>query len=246
MIAQVLQPGAAPSSDAGDGDPFSMLADSGGPLFMLAFLVPVAVFVFWVGSRRVSKERGTSALRPRGRVLFDQPRKRSERWRATVKRLEARAPSTAATAAAGPVRLQGVLVHASENLGGVPGQECVWRNRAGASSASAVAAEMVFLQDDTGSVSVEDLENAYVIAAAEKHTFHHENVSLYLGDRVEVLGHFAPETPTGAEAHPTERVYGTLSRVDGLDMRLLERPKPKAQPQPQADDATPPPDTAQP
>ncbi len=226
-----------------DSDPFSMLADSSGPLFMLALLVPVAVFVFWVGSRRVSKERGTAALRPRGRVFFDQPRKRSERWRATVKRLETREPSTSATAKPGPVRLQGVLVNASGNLGGVPGRECVWRNRAGASAASAVGAEMVFLQDDTGSVSVEDLERAYVIAASEKHSFHHENVSLYLGDRIEVLGHFTPEAPTGAEGHPSERVYGTLTLVDGLDMRLLERPKPESPPD---DAASPPSDTAQP
>ncbi|MGH1346604.1 MAG: hypothetical protein ACRBN8_33875 [Nannocystales bacterium] len=245
MITQVLllftgEPSPVPT--AADGDPFSMLADSGGPLFMLALLVPVAVLVFWVGSRRVSKERGTSALRPRGRVFFDQPRKRSERWRATVKRLEAREPSTTATAKPGPVRLQGVLVNASENLGGVPGRECVWRNRAGASAASAVGAEMVFLQDDAGSVSIEDLENAYVIAASEKHSFHHENVSLYLGDRIEVLGHFTPEAPTGAEGHPSERVYGTLTLVDGLDMRLLERPASE----PQADEAAPPSDTAQP
>ncbi len=248
MIAFVLQlaagrMGPSPVPNTTDSDPFSMLADSGGPLFMLALLVPVAVLVFWVGSRRVSKERGTSALRPRGRVFFDQPRKRSERWRATVKRLEARDPSTTATAKPGPVRLQGVLVNASENLGGVPGRECVWRNRAGASAASAVGAEMVFLQDDAGSVSIEDLENAYVIAASEKHSFHHENVSLYLGDRIEVLGHFTPEAPTGAEGHPSERVYGTLTLVDGLDMRLLERPKPEPKP----DDAAPPSsDTAQP
>ncbi len=231
---------------AGDSDPFSMLADSGGPLFILALLVPVAVFVFWVGSRRVTKERGTAALRPRGRVFFDQPRKRNERWRATVKKLEAQAPSTAATAKPGPVRLQGVLVNASQNLGGVPGRECIWRNRAGASAASAVAAQMVFLQDESGSVSVEDLEQAYVIAAAQKHSFHHENVSLYVGDRIEVLGHFTPEAPTGAEGHPSERVYGTLTLVDGLDMRLLVRPSASSEPQENEAASPPPSDTAQP
>ena len=108
---------------------------------------------------------------------------------------------------------------------------------------------MVFLQDDTGSVSVEDLERAYVIAAAEKHSFHHENVSLYIGDRIEVLGHFTPEAPTGAEGHPNERVYGTLTLVDGLDMRLLDRPQPESEPEPgsKQEDAPPTPsDTAQP
>ncbi len=240
MIALVGAP--TPTSDAAaQDDPFSMLADSGGPLFLLALLIPVAVMVVWVGSRRFSKARGASALRPRGGVLFDAPRKRSERWRKTVNRLEARDPSKAAEAKPGPVRLEGVLVHASENLGGAPGRECVWRNRAGASAASAVGAEMVFLRDDSGSCSIEDLERAYVIAPAEKHTYHHENVSLYLGDRVEVFGHFTPEPPTGAEEHPRERVYGTLTFADGLDLRLLKRPQPKDE-----DEAQPTTDSAQP
>lgn len=251
LIVQLAVPslGASGGDNSADGNPFAMLADSSGPLFMLALLVPIAVAVFWLGSRRVSKGRGMAALRPRGRVLFDRPRKRNERWRATVKRLEARDPSTSANAKPGPVRLQGVLVNASENLGGVPGRECIWRNRAGASAASAVGAEMVFLQDDAGSVSIEDLEQAYVIAASEKHSFHHENVSLYLGDRIEVLGHFTPEPPTGAEGHPSERVYGTLTLVDGLDMRLLERPPsapPAEAPSKNEDDASLPSDTAQP
>lgn len=208
-------------------DPFAMLADSGGPLFILALLVPVAVVVFYFGSRRLAKERGTNALRPRGRVWFDAPRKRSERWRKMVRQLEGRDPSSVSKAKPGPVRLQGVLSGASENLGGAPGRECVWRNRAGASAASAVGAETVFFRDDTGTVAIEDLERAYVIAPAEKHTFHHENVSLYLGDRVEVYGQFTPEPGLGDEEHPTERVYGTLALADGLDIRLLDRPKPE-------------------
>jgi hypothetical protein len=222
-----------------------MLADSGGPLFILALLVPVAVVVFYLGSRRLAKERGTHALRPRGRVWFEAPRKRSERWRKTVRTLEGREPSTAASAPSGVVRLQGVLSGASENLGGAAGRECVWRNRAGANAASAVAAETVFLQDDTGTVAIEDLEQAYIIAPSEKHTFHHENVSLYLGDRVEVYGQFTPEPASGDDAHPTERVYGTLAHVDGLDIRLLERPEPE--PKTFEDEDLPPEvDTAQP
>ena len=208
-------------------DPFAMLADSGGPLFILALLVPVAVVVFYLGSRRLAKERGTHALRPRGRVWFDAPRKRSERWRTTVRTLESRDPSSVSNAKPGAVRFQGVLSGASENLGGAAGRECVWRNRAGASAASAVAAETVFLRDDTGTIAIEDLEQAYVIAPAEKHTFHHENVSLYLGDRVEVYGQFTPEPGADDEGHPTERVYGTLALADGLDIRLLDRPKPE-------------------
>lgn len=231
MNAILLPPPTPVASD--EGDPFAMLADSGGPLFFLALLIPVAVVVFFIGSRRLAKERGTHALRPRGRVLFDQPRKRSERWRATVRRLDAGEPDTCADAKPGAVRLVGVLATASENLGGQPGRECVWRNRAGASAASAVAAEMVVLQDDSGSCSIEGLEQAYIVAPSEKHTFHHENVSLYLGDTVEVYGHFTPEPPTGAEEHPTERVYGTLTRVDGLDIRLVDRPASEDAPSPE-------------
>ena len=249
MIALVLSSPAPPTPVVGspNDDPFSMLTDSGGPLFILALLVPVAVVVFYVGSRRLAKERGTNALRPRGRVFFDQPRQRSERWRTTVRTLERSDPTTAATAKAGPVRLQGVLSGASENLGGAPGRECVWRNRAGASAASAVGAEVVFLRDDSGSVAIEGLEQAYVIAPAEKHTFHHENVSLYLGDRIEVFGHFTPEPTTGDEANPSERVYGTLAQGDGLDLRLLERPQPEPPNEAVADDdSQPPEDPAQP
>ncbi len=236
MIALVLPP-----TTTDEHDPFAMLADAGGPLFMLALLIPVAVMVVWVGSRRFSKVRGTHALRPRGRVLFDAPRKRSERWRATVKQLDARPVSEAATAQRGPIRLRGVLVNASGNLGGRPGRECVWRNRAGASAASAVGAEMVILQDDTGCCGIEDLERAYVIAAAQKHTYHHENVSLYLGDRVEVYGNFTPEPLGDAEGPPAQRVYGTLTHADGLDLRLLARPKPEGE-----DPAQPTTDSAQP
>ncbi|MCR9165060.1 MAG: hypothetical protein ACE37F_34680 [Nannocystaceae bacterium] len=236
-----------PPTGTQTNDPFAMLADSGGPLFILALLVPVAVVVFYLGSRRLAKERGTHALRPRGRVWFDAPRKRSERWRTTVRGLEGRDPSVASKATAGAVRLQGVLCGASENLGGAAGRECVWRNRAGASAASAVASETVFLRDDTGTVAIEDLEQAYVIAPAEKHTFHHENVSLYLGDRVEVYGQFTPEPAPADAGQPTERVYGTLALVDGLDIRLIDRPTPETADDGANEDApSPEVDTAQP
>jgi len=237
-----LVPPPAPVDGRTSSDPFAMLADSGGPLFVLALLVPVAVVVFYVGSRRLSKERGTNALRPRGRVWFDQPRKRGERWRATVRTLESRPPSKAESAEPGATRLVGVLSGASENLGGTPGRECVWRNRAGAGAASAVAAETVFVQDETGSVAIEGLEQAYVIAPAAKHTFHHENVSLYLGDRVEVYGHFTPEPAAGARAQ-TQRVYGTLTLGDGLDLRLVDRRQAGADDDESSDPA---PDPAQP
>lgn len=204
-----------------------MLAGSGNPLFILAALVGAAVMVFWVGSRRFSKERSSSALRPRGRVLFDHPRRRSERWRKSVASLERRDPTPVADAKEGAVRLSGLLVNASGNLGGTPGRECVWRNRAGGQPASAVGAEIVFLQDDSGTCGIEGLEQAYVIAPSEKHTFHHENVALYLGDRVEVYGRFTPEQTAGGDDDPIARVYGTLAFDDGLDVRLLERPKPE-------------------
>ncbi len=230
MIAAGLIGAPAPPTGS-PSDPFAMLADSGGPLFLLALLLPAAVFVFWFGSRRFSKERGSSALRPRGRVLFDHGRRRSDRWRATVKRLEAGSVTATADAKAGPVRLEGVLVNASGDLGGPEGRRCVWRNRAGGRPASAVGAEMVILQDDAGACGIEGIERAFIIAPTEKHTFHHENVSLYLGDRVEVFGDFTPEAAdTDADADPSQRVYGTLSFADGLDVRLVERSPAAADP----------------
>lgn len=220
-----------------DEDPFSMFAGwDTGQLLVLAALLPIAISVFWYGSRQFSRQRGGSALRPRGRPFFSGGGpKLDAAWRQTVARLEAVDPSAIARASSGAVRIEGTIVNASGNLGGEPGRECVWRNRAGARAESAVGAEIVVVADDTGRCGVENLERARVIAPAERHGQHWENVSLYLGDRVELVGQFAPER-TGDDPDETKLVYGTLGADGPLQVRLLHRPEPSSSESPPTSD----------
>jgi hypothetical protein len=205
-----------------DGGLFELFDGSERQLLLLVALVPVAVFAIWYASRSFGRARSTASMRPQGRVLHEHPRKRTAAWRETVARLEEQDPTPVAEAKAGPVRVQGVLVAASGNLGGTPGRECVWRNRAGGRPDAAVGADLVVIADATGRCGIEGLEGAYVIAPAEKHALHHENVSLYLGDHVEVYATFEPEK-TGEDPDPTQNVYGTLVPTAGLDIRLTKR-----------------------
>jgi hypothetical protein len=214
----------APDPSGSGEDPFSMFAGwETGQLLVLAALVPVAVLVFWFGSRQFSRTRG--GLRPRGRPFFGDAGRggHDTGWRATVARLEELPPTPIAKAAAGPVRIEGTITSASGNLGGPPEREAVWRNRAGARPDSAVGAEVIVVADPSGRCGVENLEQARVIAPAESHGLHRESVSLYLGDRVEVVGHFEPE-PKGDDADPTRLVYGTIGSQGRVQVRLVSRP----------------------
>lgn len=199
--------------------------DTSRGLGLLLLLVCVALFVLWFGRRQFSRDRGTSSLRPHGRVLREFHRMRPAQWREEVAKLEKRDPTPIAEAKPGPVRFVGKLVSASGNLGGAPGRECVWRNREGARPESAVAAELVFLSDGTGKCAIEGLEGAHVIVPPEKLTVHHESVSLYLGDQVEVYGAFSPDKVDDDE-DPKQSVYGTLGATPGLDVRLVDRAAP--------------------
>ena len=181
-----------------DGGLFDFFEGAEQQLFLLVLLVPVAVLAIWYASRTFGRARNTDAMRPRGRVLEEHPRKREAKWRETVERLEAEDATPIAKAKAGPVRIRGVLVAARGKLGGPEGRECVWRNRAGGRPDAAVAAELVVIADDSGRCGIDGLEGAYVIAPAEKHTRHHENVSLYLGDYKEVSGVMLPHRLTQA------------------------------------------------
>lgn len=206
-------------------DPFVMLSESGRALAVLAIVVPLAVLVFAYGWRQASRSRGDGALRPRGRTFVaSHPRRaRSEHWRETVRALEGEAPTPITSAVLGPVRVVGVITRAAGDLGGRPGRECVWRNKAGARPDSAVGAEAVFVRDDTGECQVDRIETAYVIAPEERVTQHHEFVSLYVGDRVEVFGSFAPARERGG---PADGIYGTIGTLGPLDVRLVERTPP--------------------
>ena len=203
-------------------DPFELLAGSGTGMFWLWILVPVAVVVFWYGFRQF--RRGAGAMRPQGRVLREfKWAGRDDRWRAHIRRLEDRPPTPIAEADEGPVRIEGTIVSASGNLGGRPGRECVWRNRAGARPQSAVGAELVMIADETGRCGAEGVEGAFVIAPTDKHGLHHENVSLYIGDRVEAIGMFTSDRVDDPD-NPSETVYGTLTARPELRVRVIERP----------------------
>lgn len=227
MIGGLLGRLAPPDATAGD-DPFSMFSGwESGQLVWLAILVPVAVLVFSVGSRRVRRQIGGRAILPQGRVRWvpGQGHRRDEQWRATVERLESRAPTPIASAQTGVVRIEGVITSATGNLGGAPGRECVWRNRAGAGPSTAVATELLFVADESGRCGVEELEQARVIAPVDKVGAHYESTSLHVGDRIEVIGRFEREV-VGEHEDPTRLVYGTLGSDGRLDVRVLERPAP--------------------
>ena len=233
-----MAPDAVPNADADpistalgappretSGDPFALFADwDTGSLALLAFLVIGAVGVFWYGSRRFSKERGASSLRPQGRVLGGHgPRHLGAAWRAKATRLEERPPTQIAEASGAAIRVVGTIVRSSGSLGGPAERACVWRNRAGARPESAVGAELIIIADDTGHCGVENLEAARVTAPAEKVGMHYEWISLYVGDEVEVLGRFTAERVEGDADDPREVVYGTLGADGPLEVRLVNR-----------------------
>ncbi len=212
---------------APDDNPFAMFADwDADRVLWLAILIPAAVVVFFIGSRRFRSQLGGSALRPRGRDRLLAPlgqRRRDAQWRATVDRLERELPVAIDRATRGPARMQVEIVGASGTLGGAPGRECVWRNRADAGPQTAVAADLIIVADKTGRCGVEDLEEARVLAPVERAGTHVESVSLYLGDRVEIMAHFEPER-FGEHEDPTQLVYGTLGGRGRVEIRLVERP----------------------
>lgn len=236
--------GVAPAEPVGDEDPFSMFsAWDSGQLLWLAILVPIAVLVFTVGSRRTKAQLRGATLGPRGRDRGAPGRShpRDEAWRTTVERLEARVPTPIAQAQDGPVRIEGVITRSMGNLGGPAGRECVWRNRAGAGPQTAVASELVIVADETGCCGVEALEQARVVAPVDKAGMHYESTSLYVGDRIEIIGGFVREA-TGEHDDPTQQVYGTLGGDGRLDIRVLERPTAKAASAEASTHASPPPD----
>jgi hypothetical protein len=217
---------AAPAELPAAEDPFSIFGGwDSGQLLWLAILIPIAVLVFSVGTKRVKSQLGLRSIMPRGRDRLlpdDGHHRRDEAWRTAVDRLEARPPTPIASAQSGLVRIEGVITGATGNLGGAPGRECVWRNRAGAGPKTAVAAELVFLADDSGRCGLEELEQARVVAPVDKVGMHYESTSLYIGDRIEVIGRFERDV-LGEEEDPTRLVYGTLGGDARLDVHVRER-----------------------
>ena len=222
----------APAQAAGDENPFEMFADwDTDALMWLAFLIPVAVVVFFVGSKRFRAQMGAGAIIPRGRDRFVGGRVAGHgpKWRATVERLQERHPTAIAEATAGAVRIEAEIVRASGNLGGQPGRECVWRNRAGAGPQTAVGADLLIVADATGRCGVENFEAARITAPVERAGAHYESVALYVGDRIEVVGTFEVDR-VGEHEDPAMLVYGTLGTDGRVEIRVLQRPAPAEPP----------------
>ncbi len=194
---------------------------------VLAFMVPLAIAVYWYGNRQVGDP---SARRSRGRGRWGEDDDAfDEAFRAQIRRFQDRdKPGTIAQAPAGMVMLRGVLSGADQDLGGAKGRECVWRNRADARRGAAVGSEIVFFRDSSGIAVIEGLERAQVISPTEGGARSVEWVGLYLGDEIEVVGRFEPDTePTNAEAtDPQARIYGSLGQDGKLHVRLVRRPAP--------------------
>ena len=74
----------------------------------------------------------------------------------------------------------------------------------------------------------EGFERAQVVAPEEKTgaSRGHEWIGLYLGDEVEVIGRFTPESDVAEGGDPSAQVYGSLGQDGKLHVRLVRRPPP--------------------
>jgi len=194
----------------------------------IGVLVPVAILVYWIGSRRLRAQIGSRNLEPKGRGLLAGGGPRDKVFAAAVERaIQRQVITSIAEAQAVPVMVRGVLTSADGNLGGKPGHACIYRNRAHARRDMAVAAEFVTLRDATGKAILENLEAAAVISESERISPHFESISLYLGDEVEVIATFTPERH-GDHTDPRELVYGSLGQDGNLHVRVVRRGLEKA------------------
>lgn len=139
----------------------------------------------------------------------------------TVAKLERLPITPIAAAKPGPVHIEGVLERGDGALGNGP-HACVYQNRAKSSRATAIAAELTLLSDESGVVAISSLENARVIAPKQDQGAH-EIIALYLGDRVEVVGEMTtfetPQTAGGRELH------GMLGSSGQIQVRVTARPE---------------------
>jgi hypothetical protein len=161
-----------------------------------------------------------------------------------VAKLESLPVATIAAAKTGPIHLIGTLRKGDGALG-TGEHACVFQNRAGSTRATAIAADLVLLADDSGVVGLEQLDGARVIAPKEERGAH-DTIALYLGDRVEVVGELMVfESPQTAGGEPLRGMLGSLGQIQ---VRLLERPRgdlggpergPEQAPEPGADKGEP-------
>ena len=178
-----------------------------GPWAVVWFLALLAIVVLWFGRRA----QGNDPSRPRRRAPIDLD----------VARMDSLPRTAIAAAKAGPCHVEGTIHSAHGSLGGEAGHECVYRNLARGDRATAVAAELVLVADESGRCALENLDRARVIAPKEG-SKNREFVALYVGDRVQVLGRFAPEH-AGDDADPTTHVYGGFGADGYFQVRLVAR-----------------------
>ncbi|PRP96047.1 hypothetical protein [Enhygromyxa salina] len=216
-----------------DGDQdINWLLDA--PWAKVALLITLAVGVMVVTNSVMRKKRGRRGIR------------RKPDFDLHVAKLERLPISTIAAAKAGAVHLVGTLQQGEGALG-TGAHACVYQNRAKSSRATAIAAEMILLSDDSGVVGLEQLEAARVIAPREDHG-PHDTIALYLGDRVEVVGELMIfEQPQPAAGQVLRGMLGGLGQIQ---VRVVERPQhaqpakpakpaPAAEPASDADDPQP-------
>lgn len=205
--AHLLSPPELGGQRVPDGDQdINWLLDA--PWAKVALLITVAVGVMILTNSVMRKKRGRSGIR------------RKPDFNLHVAKLEQLPISTIAAAKAGAVHLVGTLQKGDGALG-TGAHACVYQNRAKSARATAIAAEMILLADDTGVVGLEQLEAARVIAPREDHG-PHDTIGLYLGDRVEVVGELMifeqPQTVGG------QALRGILGGLGQIQVRVLDRP----------------------
>jgi len=204
-VGLVLALGPAPDGSGDPSDEINWLLDA--PWGGFALLITFAMVVMYFAKRRMRGKIGAGLSRTPD---FDL----------RVARLERLALTSLAEAQTGDVRVEGELARGEGALGTGP-RACVYQNRFKSSRATAIAAELVLIEDDTGMLGVEGLADARVIAPKEEHG-PHDTIGLYLGDRVEILGEAvifdAPQTVGG---RPLLGMLGSLGQVQ---IRVVDRP----------------------
>jgi hypothetical protein len=201
-----------------DDDPFWIFEGLGPQLGLLLVLASVAVFVIWY-SRRKASRRGLGARGKSRRPDWADPA-----WRTKIGELEQAPAIPIASATATTVRVTATIASAPSAIAGPPERACVWLNDVGASEEHALAVEIVFVADDSGRCALEGLQHARVIAPRETTTRDKRTIALYVGDKVDIFGTFAPER-AGDDPDPKNLVYGTLGAGGLLEIRVIERPE---------------------
>lgn len=184
---------------------------TGGPWASFGLVLSLALIVLFVSRVLAQRaQRPGAGLRGGGRGKPD--------FDLRVAKLEALPVGTIAEAKRGPVHLIGTIHDAEGGMG-----KLLYRNRYRGQRATAIAAELVLVRDETGLVGLEKLEDARVLAPRET-VGDHEVVSLMLGDRVQLLGdllRFEQPTSIGERGEPMVGMLGTLGPIQ---IRVLERP----------------------